>query len=77
VTARYRAPAGDGGLLAQPPLAEIGSQLDANADRLNTSAVRLGGLPLSEFRRLAVAEVVQAATRYLAGGGRGEGRGGG
>jgi hypothetical protein len=66
VTARFRAPAGDGGVLAQPPLAEFGSQLDANADRLNTSAVRLAGLPLPEFRRLAVAEIIEAATRYLA-----------
>ena len=66
MTARYRAPAGDGGLLAHPPLAEIGSQLDANADRLTTSDVRLGGVPLAGFRKLAVAEVIEAARRYLA-----------
>jgi hypothetical protein len=66
VTARYRAPTGDGGLLAQPPLAELGSQLDANADRLNQSDARLAGVPLAEFRRLAVAEVIEAARRYLA-----------
>jgi hypothetical protein len=66
VTARYRAPAGDGGLLAQPPLAEIGSQLDANADRLNHSDARLAGIPLPEFRRLAAAEVSAEAARYLA-----------
>jgi hypothetical protein len=66
VTARYRAPAGDGGLLAQPPLHELGSQLDANADRLNTSNVRLGGIPLAEFRSAAAAEILEAATRYLA-----------
>lgn len=69
MTARYRAPAGDGVLLAQPPLAEIGPQLDANADRLNTSDVRLAGVPLPEFRRRAVAEVLEAAGRYLAGAG--------
>jgi hypothetical protein len=69
VTARYRAPTGDGGLLAQPPLADIGSQFDANAVRLNTSAVRLAALPLAEFRRLAAAEVVECASRYLAEGG--------
>jgi hypothetical protein len=66
VTARYRAPAGDGGLLAQPPLNELGSLLDANADRLTASGVRLGGLPLAEFRSVAAAEIVGAASRYLA-----------
>jgi hypothetical protein len=66
VTARYRAPASDGGVLAQPPLAEIGQQLDANADRLSTFAIDLGGIPLAEFRRQAVAEVIATAGRYLA-----------
>jgi hypothetical protein len=66
VTARYRAPAGDGGLLAQPPLNELGSQLDANADRLNTLNVRLGGIPLAEFRSVAATEILEAASQYLA-----------
>lgn len=66
MTARYRAPTGDGGLLAEPPLTELGAQLDANADRLNTCHVRLAGVPLCEFRRQAVAEVTAAAGRYLA-----------
>ena len=66
MTARFRAPAGDGGLLADPPLAEIGALLDANANRLDTSDVRLGGVSLPEFRRDAVAEVIEASRRYLA-----------
>jgi hypothetical protein len=65
VTARYRAPAGDGSLLAQPPLPEIGTQLDENAERLNAAEVRIGGIPLAEFRRLAVAEVIESARQYL------------
>jgi hypothetical protein len=77
VTARYRAPAGDGALLAQPPLSELGSQLDANADRLNVSTARLGGIPLAEFRSLAVAEILEAASRYLAEPEAGGGGGGG
>jgi hypothetical protein len=66
VTARYRAPTDDGGLLVDPPLTEIGALLDHNARLLAAAPVRLGDVPLSEFRRLAVAEIVEAARYYLA-----------
>ena len=66
MTARYRAPAGDGGLLAQPPLAEIG--VATRRQRRPPEHVRRPPRrrPLAEFRRLAVAEVIEAAAAYLA-----------
>jgi hypothetical protein len=69
VTARYRAPAADGGLLADPPLERLGEQLAANAKRLTTSPVRIAGVPLADFRRQAVEEVIVAAREYHAEGG--------
>ncbi|HEX3148803.1 MAG TPA: hypothetical protein VHR66_12050 [Gemmataceae bacterium] len=66
VTARYRAPTGDGSLLAAPPLAHIGTQLDANADRLAKANVHIAGASLGEFRQRARAEAIEAACRYLA-----------
>jgi hypothetical protein len=65
VTARFRAPAEDGGLLAVPPLAEIGAQVEANTARLNAAAVRIGGLTLSEFRGFASLDTTLAVTRYF------------
>jgi len=65
VTARYRAPAEDGELLAEPPLAEIADQLDANTTRLAASRIAIAGHPLAEFRRRAAEEVLAAAQRYL------------
>ncbi|HKB04656.1 MAG TPA: hypothetical protein VKD90_20700 [Gemmataceae bacterium] len=69
MTARYRAPSDDGGLLADPPLADIEAQLEANARRLIHSSARVAGVPLSEFRRGAIEEVLGAARQYLAEGG--------
>lgn len=69
MTARYRAPAGDGGLLADPPLDRLGDQLARNAHHLDNSPVRIAGVRLGEFRRNAVEEVLAAARRYLAEGG--------
>jgi hypothetical protein len=66
VTARYIAPSEDGGFLAEPPLPEIGNLLAANASLLDSSATEIGGVPLAEFRRQAVAEVTETARRYLA-----------
>lgn len=60
---RYRAPA-EGGVLAHPPLDEIGPQLEANRTFLNTDAVRIDGTPLAAFRREAAAEVLAAARQY-------------
>jgi hypothetical protein len=63
LTARYRAPAADGGVLAEPPFAEIGAQFEENHRRLATAA-RPAGVPLSEFRAAAAAEVLNAAQEY-------------
>jgi hypothetical protein len=69
VTARYRAPAADGELFADPPLAAIGRQLDANSARLNSTTVRIAGVPLAEYRVRSAEEVITAARDYLAAGG--------
>lgn len=65
VTARYRAPAEDGGLLIEPPAERVGDQLAANVARLNTSSVQIAGTPLVEFRRRAAEEIVETARHYL------------
>jgi hypothetical protein len=62
---RYRAPAEDGGLLIDPPLSEIGRQLECNS-KLTSSSVRIADLPLAEFRQQAAKEVLAAARAYLA-----------
>jgi hypothetical protein len=65
VSRRYRAPTEDGSILAEPPFAEIGSQIAANQDILNHSTALIDGTPLPQFRRAAIAEVLQAARAYL------------
>jgi hypothetical protein len=66
VTARYRAPAGDGELLAIPPLETIAHQIATNAERLDRSAASFGNIPVPELRRAAVTEIIEASRRYLA-----------
>ena len=67
VTVRFRAPAEDGGILADPPLAEIGAQVEANTARLNAAAVRIGNhLSLAQFRAGAASDIARAATLYFA-----------
>ena len=65
MTARFRAPTGDGELLAVPPLSEIAAQCDANARLLNSSRVILGRTPLAEIRLAAIPEVLAASRAYL------------
>jgi hypothetical protein len=65
VTGRYRAPAEDGGLLIEPPPDRVGELLATNRARLNTSSVRIAGIPLIEFRSRAVDEITNAARQYL------------
>ncbi|HEX4588549.1 MAG TPA: hypothetical protein VH120_01390 [Gemmataceae bacterium] len=63
---RLRAPAGDGELLAHPPLADLGSRLAGNRALLANNRIQIGGMPLAEVRRSAVGEMAEAARRYLA-----------
>jgi hypothetical protein len=65
VTARYRAPAQDGGLLIEPPPDHVGEQLAANAVRLSSNSVRIAGIPLPEFRQKATTEVIEIARRCI------------
>lgn len=64
--ARFRAPTGDGELLAVPPLSEIAAQCDGNALILNSSRTTLGRTPLAEIRRAAIPEILEASRAYLA-----------
>lgn len=61
---RYRAPRADGGILADPPFAQVGSVIETNR-RLFSSHERLCGLPWSELRRRARQQVIAEATNYL------------
>jgi hypothetical protein len=65
VSRRYRAPTEDGSILAEPPFSEIGNQLAANRTILDNATVAIDGTPLPQFRREAIAEVLQAAREYL------------
>ncbi|HVK15250.1 MAG TPA: hypothetical protein VM597_41305 [Gemmataceae bacterium] len=64
MTARYRAPAADGGVLADPPFAALGAQLEENRRRL-AAPVRILDVSLTEFRAAAAAEVLASARDYL------------
>jgi hypothetical protein len=66
-----RAPAGNGAVLAEPPLAEVGPLLAANRECLAALAGAPGplGRPWDDLRRLARCEAVAAARDYLARGG--------
>lgn len=68
LTARYRAPTAEGGLFAHPPLADLGAQFEENRRRL-AAMVSIAGIPFSEFRTAATAEVLDAARRYHTGSG--------
>jgi hypothetical protein len=60
-----RAPAGDGEVLAYPPLAGLERRLDGNRAILTRNSIEIGGMPLAELRRTAVAEMLAAARNYL------------
>jgi hypothetical protein len=65
VERRYRAPAENGAVLADPPLDRVPGLVDANRQRLERDGVRIGGLPLRELRALARREALDAAREYL------------
>lgn len=62
--ARLKAPADDGSMLAVPPLAQVGELIDSNRSSLNSSQVQIGGISISNLRRLAVREAIEASRRY-------------
>lgn len=64
---RYRAPAADRSVLADPPREEW-ARLTGENRRLDREAAAVGGLPLGELRRAARREVLAAAREYLRGG---------
>jgi hypothetical protein len=69
---RYRAPAADGAVLADPGFDAVPALVEANRKRLDRADVMIGGLPLSELRGLARREVLELA--HVAGRERGGGR---
>ena len=60
----YRAPAGNGTALIEPPLEEVGSLLQANQRSSEEWDLELGGERFDRFRRQARGELVDAAIRY-------------
>jgi hypothetical protein len=62
---RLRAPEENGAVLAQPPLAELGRHVESNRSLFYSSSVCLGGMPLSELRRLAIGEAVEQGRAYF------------
>ncbi len=63
MTRRFRAPAGNGEVLADPPFAEVPRLIAENRRRLDRADVRIGGLPLSELRALARREALSLVGR--------------
>jgi hypothetical protein len=63
---RLRAPREDGGVLAEPPLEQVGNLVARNRRELAAAKVELLGKPLVALRRLAQANAWQAASRYHA-----------
>ncbi len=63
VLPRLRAPANDGDILVVPPLAQTGELLDVNRGRQPSAEQMLLGRGWTELRRLARAELVEAAKR--------------
>ena len=58
---RFRAPAGNGEVLADPPFSEVPRLVEENRRRLNRADVVVGGLPLRELRALARREALELA----------------
>jgi hypothetical protein len=63
---RLRAPRDDGGILAEPPLEQVGSLLAQNRRQLAGATLDVLGKPVAELRRLARASAWDAAQRYHA-----------
>jgi hypothetical protein len=64
-----RAPRHDGGIVAQPPLAEVGRLLQANKPRLAAVDVEILGRSAADLRRQARQAVLSEAAAYLREGG--------
>ncbi len=64
-THRLRAPSTDGGLLAAPPLDEIGPLLDENIRRLSSWEYDFQGRSVSSIRDLVRRELTAEARRFL------------
>lgn len=54
---RYKAPAGNGEILANPPFRRVPELVERNRERLDRTDVRIGGMSLRELRELARREV--------------------
>jgi hypothetical protein len=63
---RLRAPREDGGVLAEPPLEQVGKLLARNHDELSAARLELLGKPIAALRRLAQANAWEAARQYHA-----------
>ncbi|MFO0799879.1 MAG: hypothetical protein U0804_20610 [Gemmataceae bacterium] len=59
---RFRAPTGNGEVLADPPFAEVPRLVAENRRRLDRADVLVGRLPLRELRALARRQVVELTT---------------
>jgi hypothetical protein len=66
---RFRAPAGNGEVLADPGFDAVGRLVDENRRKLDRDDVVIGGLPLRELRRLARREVLELVSPPVATGG--------
>ena len=62
---RLQAPRDDGGVLALPPLAEVGALVSLNRRRFAAGGVRFLGRSWSELRRVARSAVLESARQYL------------
>lgn len=65
MTRRLRAPAVDGGLLAQPPLERAAELLASNAAAIEAWSFEVLGRPIGELRRVAKAQARAAIGAYL------------
>ncbi len=66
---RFRAPHEDEGVLAEPPLAQVGALLSANRRTLASPSPDLLGRPWADLRARARQSVLAAAASYLRGSG--------
>ena len=60
---QYRAPTGNGSLLAEPPIADYADAVSASALALDTCEVRLAGIPVCRLRIRARADVARLTGR--------------
>ena len=60
---RYKAPAGNGEILADPPFRRVPELVEQNRQRLDRKDVKVGSMSLREMRELARYEVLLEAGR--------------